>query len=217
VHSWDPEAARARSVAALARYDITPPPHLPRLGEEDVGATRPIEDIVARCQALHGVLDVIHGAPLDHVDAALTTVGADRWLSESERQLFGGIARGEDVGPLRLQLSWRAEALTALAWALELLDELPIEAEIPLERDTFAPVNPVNGPAPPLARRAPEAVAERLDLLYCAHWATRQHEHHGLLDEWPQELVAGSIWERRHGLEWYFAPTVEWDDIELHT
>ena len=48
----DPERCRADSVAALAPYGFALPPHFPLLGDEDVGAQRPLEQVVARAQAL---------------------------------------------------------------------------------------------------------------------------------------------------------------------
>ena len=42
----------------------------------------------------------------------------------------------------------------------------------------------------------------RLDVFYCAHWAVRNHELTGLPADWPEDIVGGAVWERRHALEW---------------
>ena len=45
----------------------------------------------------------------------------------------------------------------------------------------------------------------------------REHHVNGTFAPWPEALVGGVIEERRHGLELVFAPTEEWDDMELST
>ena len=40
----------------------------------------------------------------------------------------------------------------------------------------------------------------------------------GTFEPWPEQLVPGSIWERRHGLEWLFTePGTGWEDVDLST
>ena len=71
---WDPEAVRAGAVAELAPWGIVPPDHLPRVTRR---RERALDDVIGRAQALHGVLDIIHGAPVDAVYAAVRAAGAE--------------------------------------------------------------------------------------------------------------------------------------------
>ena len=81
----DPERWRADSVAALAPYGFALPPHFPLLGDEDVAAPRPLEQVVARAQALVCMLNAAHGAPPEKVRRVLDDHGLHPWVSETER------------------------------------------------------------------------------------------------------------------------------------
>lgn len=210
---FDPEAARAASATALAPYGLTPPPHFPLLGEDDVGAHRPLAEVVARAQALVCMLNAAHGAPPAKVRQVLDAHGLQPWVSESERA-FLDTPKDKRAGQL---LTWRVEALYALTWLLEVADELPLEGSVHFGEDLLAPVDPLSAAPAPTTLRATAPVAARLDLFYCAHWAVREHHVNGTFAPWPEALVGGVIEERRHGLEWFFAPTEEWDDMELST
>jgi hypothetical protein len=210
--SWDPEAVRAGAVAELAPWGIVPPAHLPRLTL--AGGARSVEDVVGRAQALHGVLDIIHGAPVDAAYAAVAAFGADRWITRTERAYLAGLVDGEPNVDAEYQLSWRAEGLYALVWMLSLAPDLPITRELDLRPDSFQPVDALHGPAPPgLALRPVAEIAAKLDVLFCAHWAARVH----VLEEWPADLEPCAIWERRRALEWFLVPGAEWDDVRLDT
>ena len=100
---------------------------------------------------------------------------------------------------------------------LELAPVLPVTRELDIRPEYFQPLNALRGPAPELALRPVGEIAARLDLLFCAHWAAREQEYHGLLDTWPEALEPGAIWERRRALEWFFVTGLDWDDVRLDT
>ncbi|MBE2318906.1 DUF4272 domain-containing protein [Solirubrobacter sp. CPCC 204708] len=209
MHAWDPEAVRAGAVAELAPWGIVPPQDLPRPA---LNRPRPLEDVVARAQALHGVLDIIHGAPLDAAYAMVAAVGADRWISDAERAYLARVADGVPDVEAEYELSWRAESLYALLWTLGLAADLPLTRELELRPDAFRAVDALTGPAPPgLALRAPEEIAAKLDVLYCAHWAARER----VPEQWPEDLEPEAIRERRRALEWLLLTGVEWDAVRL--
>jgi hypothetical protein len=213
MNGWDPEAARAASVAALAPYGFALPSHFPTLGEEDVGAHRPLEQVLSRAQALVCMLNAAHGAPLEKVRRVLGEHGLEPWVSETERAFLDDPAdqRGAQL------LTWRVEALYALIWILEVADALPLEGTVSLGDELLGPVDPLSTVPAPATLRAPGAVAARLDLFYCAHWAVCENHVGGRFAPWPDALVGGAIEERRHALEWFFAPAVDWDDVSLDT
>ena len=115
-------------------------------------------------------------------------------------------------------MSWRVEALTALAWALALVDELPLEGAHGVPAEVFAPLDPDGSRgarSEEVELRPSQELADKLDVFYCAHWAVREHELTGSFDPLPGELVPGAIQERRHGLEWLLSVDVDWEDIDL--
>jgi Domain of unknown function (DUF4272) len=206
----DPERWRADSVAALTPYGFALPPHFPLL---DVGPHRPLEQVIARAQALVCVLNAAHGAPLEKVERVLDEHGLHRWVSEIEREFL------DDPGDQRAArvLTWRVEALYALTWVLQVADALPLQGTVRFGEELLGPVDPLSATPAPTALRDRWAVAARLDLFFCAHWAVRENHLTGSLEPWPAELVGGAIEERRHALEWCLAPDEEWDEVSLDT
>ena len=213
--SWDAERAREQSRAELERHGLRVNPGLPLLGADDVGRCRPAGDVVARCQALFGVLAVTEGVDVSAVLPSLQERGLERWLSADERAYLD--APSEE---LRTQLSWRTEGMRSMGWALGLFDDLPLTGTAGTIAPAFDPLDPDgsgDGPDDSVTLRPAEEIAARLDLFYCAHWCVRHHEHHGEPQPWPDEIVQGAVWERRHGLEFLFAETDDWDEITLDT
>jgi hypothetical protein len=212
MQAWDPETVRAEAAAELAPWGIVVPDHLPRL---TLGAPRPVTDVIGRAQALHGVLDIIHGESVDGTYAAVAAFGADRWISTTERAYLTTVVEGDPDVDAEYRLGWRSESLYALAWILGIAPGLPLTRRLELRPEHFQPLDPRRGPAPPLDLRPVEEIAAKLDVLFCAHWAARDQEGRGLLDEWPEDLDPDALWERRRALEWFLLPGVEWDDVRL--
>jgi len=215
---WDADAARRRSRAELARYGIAVPADLPVLFEPDqLARLRSAEDATARAVALYAVIAVREGAPADTVRESLDERGLTGWLTDRERRF---IAQPADEGELA-QISWRVEALAALAWALGLVQELPLEGAEGIPADVFASIDPDGSRGhrdQDVQLRPVEQLADRLDLFYCAHWAAREHQLTGHFNPWPAQIVPGAIEERRHGLEWLFAERdLDWEDVDLST
>ena len=203
---WDPEMVRAGAVAELASWGIVPPDDLPRLTPREA---RSVDDVVGRAQALYGVLDIVHGAPVDAVYAAVAALGADRWISPLERRYILGVTAGTPDVDAEYQLGWRSEALYTLVWLLRLAPELPLTRALDLRPEYFRPVDAQLGPAPPgLTLRPVPEIAAKLDLFVCAHWAAREREL-------PADLEPSAIPQRRHALAWYLDGDADWDDVRL--
>ena len=100
---------------------------------------------------------------------------------------------------------------------LEVADALPLEGIVSFGDELLGPVDPLSAAPAPTTLRETGSVAARLDLFYCAHWAVRENHVNGTFAPWPEALVGGAIEERRHALEWFFAPAEAWDDVSLDT
>jgi hypothetical protein len=215
---WNAEAARRRTLTELAKYGIEVPAYLPLLFEPgDLARLRPSEDAIARAVVLYSVIAVREGAPVELVRESLEERGLTGWLSGRERRF---IAQPGDEREL-VEMSWRVEALAALAWALALVEELSLEGAEGVPADVFAPLDPDGsrgGRDQDVRLRPVEQLADRLDAFYCAHWAAREQQLTRHYDPWPVQLVPGAIQERRHGLEWLFADRdLDWEDVDLST
>ena len=199
-------------------YGIEVPTHLPVLFDpDDLARLRPVEDVVARAVALYAVIAVREGAPAQTVRESLDERALSEWLSARERRFIAGPNDERELAVM----SWRVEALAALAWSLALVEELPLDGAEGVLAEVLAPLDPDGSRgerAGNLRLRPVEELADRLDAFYCAHWAAREQQLTAHFDPWPAQLVPGAIQERRHGLEWLFAERrLDWEDIDLST
>jgi hypothetical protein len=212
-----PDEIRGWSLAELAHAGLpAPPEHFPSILEAYAGPRRSAQDVVDRIRALHGVLAAAYGQPGDEILEQLTERGLLEWVSDSERVMLA--APEDEAQDLRVRISWRTECLSALGWALGLYDELPIDGLSEAAPEDFAVLDPeadAGTPADVTLRDERELMA-RLDVFFCAHWAVRDHDLTGLPAQWPEGVVSGAVWERRHALEWLLSDT-PWDDIGLNT
>ena len=115
-----------------------------------------------------------------------------------------------------VDISWREEALWALMWALELVDDLPPDqlcGQDPFYERLAPDMDPARGLADVALRPHAEIVA-MLDFYYCLHWHARKAQYHGA--RWDSEIVPGAVLERRRALEWLFQD-LPWEDVDLGT
>ena len=117
------------------------------------------------------------------------------------------------------KLMGELDALTALAWAGAILDELALDAGVP---DTLASLLPNiergddgDGFRARFALRPASVLRNHLDLYYRAHW----HVRDGLrARRGPAPLDAHRIMDRRRALEWICDAALEdWDDTPDQT
>lgn len=213
-----PEQLRSWSLAELAHHGLpAPPAHFPAILEAYAGPRRSAQDVVDRVRALHGVLAAAYGQPPDEILERLDERELMPWVSEQELAMLHA-PENEDGERLRVQISWRTECLQSLGWALGIYDELPLEGLTQAAPEDFAPIEPEADAGTPadVTLRGERELLARLDVFYCAHWGVRDHELTGLPADFPEEIVGGAVWERRHALEWLLSDTA-WDDIELST
>ena len=193
--------------------------HGPPLLEASEMDIRPMQVIVSRALAIFAALcvayepvktraaaskEVVEWLTLHHLDSNLTTV---------ERSVVMQVAR-RDAGAVESEV----ESLYALAWALNLVDDLDPRRYVP---DTFGGLFPniSRGSKPDVfasdARlRARAEIIGQLDLYYCLHWSLREAERKASGFSLPVEPYV--IRYRRLALEWLTSDD-QWDDISLDT
>ncbi len=212
-------AIRERSVRKLARWKLPDPGVLPLHFADDFAWIRDAHSIAARCHAIAAALALQHGAPHERIRGALVDNDLERWLAEREerflRHLEGDLTMDADERHrTTVDISWREEALWALLWSIELVDDMPPDELC--GRDPFyerlAPdMDPAKGRTDVLLRPLPE-IAAMLDFYYCLHWHARNAQYHG--KPWNSKIAPGAVLERRRALEWLFQD-VPWEDVDL--
>ncbi len=212
-------AIRERSVRRLERWQLADPGVLPLHCDEDFEWVRDARAVAARCHAIAAALAIQQGAPHGRIRQALRDNDLERWLAEREQrfllQLEGEAEMDdEERRQTTVDISWREEALWALMWSIELVDDLPPDEMC--SRGSFyerlAPdLDPAKGRTDVLLRPLAE-IAAMLDLYYCLHWHARNAQYHG--QRWDSRIAPGAVLERRRALEWLFQD-VPWEDVDL--
>ena len=212
-------AIRERSVRRLARWRLPDPGVLPLHGDADFEWVRAAPAVSARCHAIAAALALAQGAPAERIRTALRDNDLERWVTAREllylRHLEGDAElddeRRDDIA---VDISWSEEALWALLWSLELVDDLPPDELCGREPfyERLAPrMDPAQGRTDVALRPLPQ-IAAMLDLYYCLHSAARNAQYHG--NAWDTKIAPGAVLERRRALEWLFQD-VAWEDVDL--
>jgi hypothetical protein len=219
----DYEALRRATVARLAEHGLGDPDALPRLSDDDFRWIRPIDQVVARCHALAGIIGLQQGADPDDVSDAMEELDLVPWLAGRELLLYEHRTAGREATPEALEqaevdVTWRQEALWALLWALVLVADLPPDEDCG-DSEAYERLAPGLDPrrtVEGVALRPVDELAAMLDLYYCLHWHQREHEHFGRRDWSDERLKPGVVWERREALEWLIQD-VPWDEVDAST
>lgn len=135
-------------------------------------------------------------------------------LLDKEAKLFNGEYTEQDA----IDVTWTYETFWALAWALNLVEDIEIpnslcdcEKAIKLVGDADSYEDFKNK----CNLRDIEEILDMLDLYYRYHWATTEKRINP--DTEIKDLIPGVVIERRRGLEWLISTIDDWNDIALHT
>ena len=214
-------AIRERSARRLARWKLADPGVLPLHGDADFEWVRDARSVAARCHVIAAALALQHKAPPSRIREALRDNDLEPWLAASElrflRHLEGEVEMtAAERHQTAVDISWREEALWALMWALELVDDLPPDqlcGQDPFYERLAPDMDPSRGLTDLALRPLPEIVA-MLDFYYLLHWHARNAQYHGAV--WNSQIAPGVVLERRHALEWLFQDEA-WEDVDLGT
>jgi len=174
--------------------------------------------VAARCLVLLALLNVVHDAKRAPIARWLKEYRLWDAASPSEQIFFKAPLSGRSV---RYELSWQAEALWVLLWALEMLPALAWPVELcRLDDPALVGQLPRPGHAPDeflhLARlRDTDELLNELDLTYRLHWAVRDAALKGLAS--PCGLNPDVVSERHYALNWLMDSRKPWDDVATDT
>lgn len=174
-------------------------------------------EVARRCVILYAVLAVAHGESRDK----LVT-----WLHEE--RLWEAVSPQESAFLLSewptqqrcMDATWRAEALFALLWSLDLIAELPSPTQL-------CDVQLIRSVLPPLFGSTVEFISSAKlrneDLIHSAnestyrtHWRVRDAQLNGR--PVPDRLNADVVQERHYAFNWLIGYLGEnWDDIKTDT
>lgn len=175
---------------------------------------RSANEVARRCVVLVGVVAWGHGEPGAKIVRWLRAQGLWESATPAERRFLGSSKPRKQV---RVDATWRVEALMPLLWALRVHSTLPDgkkqsipeETETLLYADTHAFLKKAKLRSASVLRRAQ-------DFVYRTHWTLRDAEirRKKFLDGPSIDIVM----EQHHALNWLVREDDrDWDDVSTDT
>ena len=175
------------------------------------------EELIDRALILNALINIYFEAPIPIIKDWIEQHGLAPALSEYEKKVLDRDSKDLSEQE-RINIHWYIEALWALMWAGNMIDDLPIDRHVEDYQVELCP-NLEKGEDDSKFRqnmriRTKEEVFKKLDLYFRTHWYTRN----GVLNKCPTgKMNDGVIMERRKALEWVIDNTLDWDNIPLNT
>jgi hypothetical protein len=213
--SPDALARRERSLAILKGENVPIAASLGPIVPEAKSKRRTGEEVAQRAIALLAVC-VKASAPEDVAAGMLPKLKAGPFLSPQER-VFVADPRPSDT--VKSNLSWRAEALLVLMWALG-AEDLP-SPRAPLDEAGYRKLRDkaisLAEAGPSKATLRPQAeILDATDLAYRYHWAVVEARVNKTAP--PAAVAPDVIMERHYALNWLIGYMGQaWDDITTDT
>lgn len=190
---------------------------LPVIEEEHEAVIRTAPEIAERILILT-YLNYVSQVPEGASEVIAFLRMDDLWdkVSPGEKELFQKekLTRQEEIN-----ISWRAEAVWLLLWAINKVEELElptqeIEPADILERLPGFLSDPAGFINEAMAKSI-SAILDMSDLVYRLHWATKNANLNN--EPMPAGLNLSIIMERHHAINWLIYYGDDWDDVGTDT
>lgn len=175
------------------------------------------DELINRALILNALINIYFEAPTHIIKSWIERHELTPSLSEYEKSLLN--KKNIDLTEQeKINIHGYIEALWALMWAGNLIDDLPIDKCVEDYQVDLCP-RLEKGEDDSKFRntikiRTNEEIFKKLDLYFRAHWYTTD----GIINKYPTgEINDSIILERRKALEWLMDSTLDWDNIPLNT
>jgi len=175
-------------------------------------------EVADRALVLHAMLQISFGAPVHVIASWIKANRLEGSLSRQDRSTLNK-QPSELTEQEMTNISWYIEALWAMVWAGQLIENLSVDQPVGNNLASLLPNLQLNEDAGSFRRRFAlrpfEQVYRMLDLYFRAHWYARDGDLNGYSTE-PFNLDV--IMERRRALEWISDRTIsDWEDTPQDT
>jgi len=206
----DPKRIRDQSVKTAKHLGVDISPTVPLL--ESGLERRSANEAISRLLGMNAVAAAAYGFDKAKTIAWLKQEELTDSLSEHEKRfVFEGVGQ-----PYRFKV--QIESMWALAWAMEITNELNFAKDCDNRFVTLLPNLKQSQSSIDFRKNANPRSLEQIfaacDLAYCLHWAIRESELCGKRP--PKNLKPYVVVERRRALEWLLSK-VAWDEVSLDT
>lgn len=190
--------------------------YLPFIEENPEVKIRSPQDTAKRAIVLRQIVAIAYGDDPKHAKQWLESEQLWECVSPSEIKIFESEKLEKQ---LKINTTWRCEALYTLLWALKKVDQfnLPTTECEPEVVDNAMPTldsscaDFINTAT---LRTVPEILYEA-ELIYDIHWAMRDARLHGR--KTPGNFIPGVVSGRHYALNWLTCDAEEWDKVTTDT
>jgi Domain of unknown function (DUF4272) len=175
-------------------------------------------EVADRALVLHAMLQIYFGAPVHVIASWIKTNRLEVSLSRQDRSTLNK-QLSELTEQERTNIYWYIEALWAMVWAGQLVENLAVDQSVGDNLASLLPNLQLKEDASSFRRRFAlrpfEQIYRMLDLYFRAHWYARNGHLNGYSTE-PFNLDV--IMERRRALEWISDGTIsDWEETPEDT
>ena len=191
-------------------------PHLPSIEGENKVRLREPKEVAKRAAVLYALVAVAHGVDRRRTSEWLRKEGLWESVSPKEKEFFDSEKPSDQN---RIDVSWRAESLWALLWAMGKIEKLDLpnaECDTQLIQDVMPePETMVAHFVNQATLRPPSEILDAMDLTYRIDWAVVDARMNRR--EAPGGVNPGIVYERHYALNWLTWYADGWDDITTDT
>ena len=175
---------------------------------------RVLNEIINRALVLNAMYQLHMNAPKFYIADWIEKNSLTTTLTPKEISILS--SPDELTDKEHYELFWSLESLWAIAWATNLIHDLPFNDQVGSELANLSPNLQLNENGykykSTMKLRPIKSIYEMLDLYYRLHWwiQTSQKENKSTGDVLLEVVI-----ERRKALEWIINNLSEWDNIDL--
>lgn len=182
--------------------------------EDDMQVRTP-KTVAERILGLLAVIGKAHQGEDPNFKAWIATNDIKNYLSFKETEFINS---NEPEQNAIINFSWRAEALTSLFWAANLIEEMPAlnaQFDVYSIKQLAEIIGNPKEFITTITLRPDEDLTAMETELYNQHWRVRDAQLFG--KEMPEELNPSVVYERRYGLSWIIGYGDDWDSVPTDT
>lgn len=208
----NPQVVKANSEKTILEHSGKVLSWLPILEQ---ATPKAIDEVIQRALVINAMYQLHLGAPkfiiANWIDEHITDLEA---VSPYEQEILDSDEPLSEEA--HFYLYWSLESLWAIAWATNLINELPITEEVGDELADLSPGLHLNEDGrkyiDKMSLRPYHELYQMLDLYYRVHWWLNDAAK---ANEPVVHIALGTIIQRRIALEWIMNANVHWDAVDV--
>lgn len=183
--------------------------------DDDQLIVRESSEVARRILALIAVIGKAHQGTNSKFIEWFQKNEIEQYLSTDEKEFLKTTEPSQkDI----INFSWRAEALTSLLWAINLIPEMPALNQQFNVYSVNELLEIIKNPIELFSKiklKTDEELIEMENELYHQHWRVRDAQLFN--KKMPSELNPGIVYERRYAMSWLIGYGDDWDNVPTDT